>query len=134
MPRWLDMLRLRWRSLFRRTRVEYDLDRELRFHLEQEIESNIGAGMNPEEARRTAARALGFEAQIKEQCRDMRGVGVVESVIGDLRLAARSLSRSRGYTYAAVLTLALGIGLNAAMLSLVNAVMLKPLPYPIRTG
>ena len=129
MTRHLYKLPLRFRSLFRRGRVEGELSEELRFHLEKLAEENVAKGMTPEDARYAALRELGGVDQIKEECRNMRRVNYIENLVQDLSYGSRMLARNRGFAAVAIITLGLGIGANTAIFSVVNTVLLRPLPF-----
>jgi len=120
----------RVRALLQRGELDAALDEELRFHLEMESDRLVGLGMSPEAARLAARRNFGGVEQVKEVYRDRRGLPAVEMLARDLAHAARTLRRHPGYTVAAVLSLALGIGANTAIFSLIDAYVLRPLPYP----
>jgi hypothetical protein len=141
MRRWIDRLRLRMRSLLRQNAVDAQLQRELRFHLDQQIGEYLAAGMTPDEARATALRAFGPIGRIEEECRDTRGVTFIYNLVQDLRYARRSLTRQPQLVVAATVSIAVGVSANSTIFSVATELLLSsPTAYRadrlvrIRTG
>lgn len=126
--RWYYKLPLRLRSLFRKDRVELDLNDELQFHLQNQIDEYAKQGMNPQEARRAALRSLGGVEQVKEECREACEMNLIENFVRDVRLGLRMLLRNPGFTVLAIVCLTLGIGANAAVSSWVEGILIRPYP------
>jgi len=120
----------RIRALLSRRTVERELDDELRFHVQQQTDKYVSAGLSREEAARRVRLEFGGLDEVKEECRDARGIGALEEIARNVRYACRTLAKRPGFTIVAVATLALGIGASSAVFSALNAILLRPLPLP----
>ena len=128
--RWMDSVAMKLRMLFVRNKAQRELDAELRDHLDRQIAENIARGMSTEDARTAALRTFGNPALLRDQAHDTWSWSAVESILHDLRIGGRTLLRAPGFAAIAILVMALGIGANVALFTIVRSVLLKPLPYP----
>src|SRR5438309_1953077 len=119
-----------WRDLFRRRKLDTQFDAELSFHIEQLVREKIQAGLPADQARREAMLEFGGREQMKEELRDVHRMRVIDSTAANLKSAYRFIKKSPAFAGALVVTLALGIGANSAIMSAIDAILLRPLPFP----
>src|ERR1035438_6811813 len=125
----MAQVRIWIQMMFRRARAVGRLDDQMRFHIERQAAENVAAGMNPEEAHLAALRSFGNPALLRDQARATWSWNWLESLVRDIRYGLRSLARTPGFAVIAILVMALGIGANVALFTVVRSVLLKPLPF-----
>src|SRR5437763_16876725 len=130
MLRWLSGLRVVVRSAIFRKRVEQELDEEMQYHLEQEINERLKTGLSAEEARYASLRVLGPISKSRDECRDMRGTRWVENLISDFRYSLRSIKRSKGLGFGVVVSMGLSLAVTASLFSQADFFVFRPLPVP----
>jgi hypothetical protein len=126
-----DIVRLRIRSLLLRGRIEHELDDELRFHFDSVVDRYVQTGMSKTDALRRARIEYGGVTQIKEECRDVRGINFIENIGRDIAYALRGFTREKAFTAMTVATIALAVGVNTGLFTLVYALLYRPIPSPI---
>src|SRR4051812_46291339 len=119
---------LRFRALFQKEQLDARMDDEMRSHIEMQTQENLAAGMNPKDARYAALKEFGWVESVKEECREQRRFAWIDHFVRDFRYGARALRKSLGFTAVAVLTLALGIGVNLGLFGILDELMLRPRP------
>src|SRR5487761_900140 len=126
---WIRILLSRFTAFFGGKKLDNDLDEELRTHIDFAVEENIKRGMSEQEARTAALRKFGGVTQVKETYRLQRGLPFMETLTQDVRFALRQLWKSPGFAFVTVLALSLGIGAASAVFSVIDAVLIRPLPF-----
>ena len=127
--RWIEQFRMAMLMLFRRKSQTARLNDELAFHLDQQVKENLARGIAPDEARYAALRSFGNPTQLREEARSSWSWNWLEKFLRDLRYGVRTLTRSPGFAFTAILVMALGIGATTSLFTIVRSVLLKPLPF-----